>query len=240
MQVPSGTLKKELLEHLAKVPAFVQQLQFSVKNSTVGKAATFTKVDSVIQETKNLMNFVSKTVTSCLTCSSKVRLYDGNASSRATECNVTQCHAELPAAQTATPPNILSFLFFLIALPLDDTSDLIFASLYRSTILKCCPAPVASRPRAATARRATTTASRAWARGAAAHHPTRIYDSTGAAAQSRARAAETPDALVCLFYSFRVKVLIGQICRALGLVVQVPCSLMEGERLRSDARLAVI
>lgn len=43
-QVPSGTHKKELLEFLDKVPTFVQQLQFTVKNPTVGKAATFTKV----------------------------------------------------------------------------------------------------------------------------------------------------------------------------------------------------
>ncbi|RWS29502.1 alpha-catulin-like protein [Leptotrombidium deliense] len=73
-QVPSGPLKKELLEHLDKVPTFVQQLQFTVKNSTVGKAATFTKVDNVIQETKNLMTFVTKTVNSCLTCSSTYNL----------------------------------------------------------------------------------------------------------------------------------------------------------------------
>ncbi|XP_074598311.1 alpha-catenin related isoform X2 [Brevipalpus obovatus] len=70
-QVPSGPTKKELLDHLDKVPTFVQQLQFSVKNSTVGKAATYTKVDNVIKETKNLMNYVSKTVNSCLTCSSE-------------------------------------------------------------------------------------------------------------------------------------------------------------------------
>ncbi|KAH8041320.1 hypothetical protein HPB51_014601 [Rhipicephalus microplus] len=43
-QVPSGQHKKELLEFLDKVPTFVQQLQFTVKNPTVGKAATFTKV----------------------------------------------------------------------------------------------------------------------------------------------------------------------------------------------------
>ncbi|RWS04634.1 alpha-catulin-like protein, partial [Dinothrombium tinctorium] len=73
-QVPSGQMKKELLENLDKVPTFVQQLQFTVKNSTVGKAATFTKVDNVIQETKNLMTFVSKTVNSCLACSSKYNL----------------------------------------------------------------------------------------------------------------------------------------------------------------------
>ena len=71
-QVPSGIHKKELLEHLDKVPTFVQQLQFAVKNSTVGKAATFNKVDNVIQEVKNLMGYVAKTVDSCLICSAKV------------------------------------------------------------------------------------------------------------------------------------------------------------------------
>lgn len=73
-QVPSGTHKKELLEFLDKVPTFVQQLQFTVKNPTVGKAATFTKVDNVIQETKNLMNVISKVVTTCLVCATKYNL----------------------------------------------------------------------------------------------------------------------------------------------------------------------
>ncbi|KAL1427881.1 hypothetical protein MTO96_003212 [Rhipicephalus appendiculatus] len=73
-QVPTGQHKKELLEFLDKVPTFVQQLQFTVKNPTVGKAATFTKVDNVIQETKNLMNVISKVVTTCLVCATKYNL----------------------------------------------------------------------------------------------------------------------------------------------------------------------
>lgn len=72
LQVPSSTHKKELLEHLDRVPTYVQQLQFTVKNSTVGKAATFTKVDNVIHETKNLMNVISKVVTTCFVCATKV------------------------------------------------------------------------------------------------------------------------------------------------------------------------
>lgn len=36
-----------MLENLDRVPTFVQQLQFTVKNTTVGKAATFTKVSSL-------------------------------------------------------------------------------------------------------------------------------------------------------------------------------------------------
>ncbi|XP_015117019.1 alpha-catulin isoform X2 [Diachasma alloeum] len=73
-QVPGGTHKKDLLENLDRVPTYVQQLQFTVKNPTVGKAATFTKVDNVIQETKNLMNVISKVVTTCFECATKYNL----------------------------------------------------------------------------------------------------------------------------------------------------------------------
>lgn len=70
--MPAGTIKKELLEHLDKVPTYVQQLQFTVKEPTVGRAATFSKVDNVIQETKHLMNVISKVVTTCFDCANKV------------------------------------------------------------------------------------------------------------------------------------------------------------------------
>jgi hypothetical protein len=77
-QVPGGANKKELLENLDKVPTFVQRLQFTVKDHTVGKAATFTKVDNVIQETKNLMNVISKVVTTCFECATKVCIQIAN------------------------------------------------------------------------------------------------------------------------------------------------------------------
>ncbi|XP_021709124.1 alpha-catulin isoform X5 [Aedes aegypti] len=70
-QVPAGAPKKELLDHLDKVPTYVQTLQFTVKDPTVGKAATFVKVDHVIQETKNLMNVISKVVSTCFDCANK-------------------------------------------------------------------------------------------------------------------------------------------------------------------------
>jgi len=43
-----------------------------VKNPTVAKAATFTKVDNVIQENKVLMDVISKVVTTCFTHATKV------------------------------------------------------------------------------------------------------------------------------------------------------------------------
>ncbi|XP_062698469.1 alpha-catulin isoform X2 [Aedes albopictus] len=73
-QVPAGAPKKELLDHLDKVPTYVQTLQFTVKDPTVGKAATFVKVDHVIQETKNLMNVISKVVSTCFDCANKYKL----------------------------------------------------------------------------------------------------------------------------------------------------------------------
>lgn len=70
-----GANKKELLEQLDQIPTYVQQLQFTVKMPTVGKSATFTKVDSVINEVKTLMNVISKVVTTCFVCATKVSFY---------------------------------------------------------------------------------------------------------------------------------------------------------------------
>lgn len=70
--MPAGDSKKDLLDHLDKVPTYVQTLQFTVKEPTVGKAATFLKVDHVIKETKNLMNVINKVVTTCFDCANKV------------------------------------------------------------------------------------------------------------------------------------------------------------------------
>jgi uncharacterized protein involved in propanediol utilization len=71
-QVPQGAPKKELLAQLDGVPTHVQQLQYTVKISTVGKAATFNKVDAVITQTKSLMNVIAKVVSICFMCATKV------------------------------------------------------------------------------------------------------------------------------------------------------------------------
>jgi hypothetical protein len=75
-QVPGSAEKNDLLNVLEKIPVHCQQLQVLVKSPTVGKSATFNKVDSVIQETKNLMNEIAKLVTSCFVCATKVRLLE--------------------------------------------------------------------------------------------------------------------------------------------------------------------
>ncbi|XP_065342960.1 alpha-catulin isoform X1 [Cloeon dipterum] len=85
-QVPQGGPKKELLAQLDGVPTHVQQLQFTVKISTVGKAATFNKVDAVITQTKSLMNVIAKVVSTCFMCATKYNLdfrgLDGSGNSR--------------------------------------------------------------------------------------------------------------------------------------------------------------
>ncbi|XP_070066624.1 alpha-catulin isoform X1 [Drosophila virilis] len=73
-QVPASDNKKDLLSILDRVPTFVQALQFTVKDHTVGKAATFVKVDHVIRETKNLMNVINKVVSNCFECANKYKL----------------------------------------------------------------------------------------------------------------------------------------------------------------------
>ncbi|KRZ77240.1 Alpha-catulin [Trichinella papuae] len=73
-EVPGSAEKNELLQTLERIPTHCQQLQVLVKSPTVGKLATFNKVDSVIQETKNLMNEIAKLVTSCFVCATKFEI----------------------------------------------------------------------------------------------------------------------------------------------------------------------
>ncbi|KJH45286.1 hypothetical protein DICVIV_08662 [Dictyocaulus viviparus] len=70
-EVPGSAEKSELSTILERIPVHCQQLQVLVKSPTVGKSATFGKVDSVIQETKNLMNEIAKLVTSSFVCATK-------------------------------------------------------------------------------------------------------------------------------------------------------------------------
>ncbi|KAK6729817.1 hypothetical protein RB195_006709 [Necator americanus] len=73
-EVPGSAEKSELSGILEKIPVHCQQLQVLVKSPTVGKSATFGKVDSVIQETKNLMNEIAKLVTSSFVCATKYEI----------------------------------------------------------------------------------------------------------------------------------------------------------------------
>ena len=99
--MPQGANKKELLEYLDQIPTHVQQLQFAVKTPTVGKAATFTKVDNVIQDTKSAMNVISRVVNICFACASKV-------SARRLTCRGQRAAPGPPAARGRAIPRHFS------------------------------------------------------------------------------------------------------------------------------------
>ncbi|XP_033728818.1 alpha-catulin-like isoform X1 [Pecten maximus] len=73
-RVPLCVHREELLSHLDRIPSYCQQLQATLKSPTYGKSATFNKVDSAIQETKNLMNAIAKVVTTSFICATKYNI----------------------------------------------------------------------------------------------------------------------------------------------------------------------
>ncbi|XP_041375020.1 alpha-catulin-like [Gigantopelta aegis] len=73
-RVPNCIHKEELLAYLDRIPVFCQQLSLRLKAPTFGKTPTFNKVDSTIQETKNLMNIIAKVVTTCFICATKYNI----------------------------------------------------------------------------------------------------------------------------------------------------------------------
>lgn len=74
-QVPEGYLKDELVHLLERLPFNFKQLKNKLKQVTVGKTATFNKVDYVIQDTRDFMNLVAKIVTNCFLCTTKVSFF---------------------------------------------------------------------------------------------------------------------------------------------------------------------
>jgi hypothetical protein len=73
-QVPHGYLKQELVILVDRIPINFKQLKSKLKQVTIGKKATFNKVDCVIQETRDFMNLITKLVTSCFLCSTKYNI----------------------------------------------------------------------------------------------------------------------------------------------------------------------
>lgn len=57
--------KSSLLVEAERFPALCQQLQMTCRTPVHGKAATFTKVDTIIQETINMMTVLMKALSLC-------------------------------------------------------------------------------------------------------------------------------------------------------------------------------
>lgn len=72
LNIPNDDLKSYLTHLLEKLPLNLQQLKNKLKQQTIGKVATFNKVDLVIQETRDVMNLIAKLVTNCFLCTTRV------------------------------------------------------------------------------------------------------------------------------------------------------------------------
>ena len=72
--VPSGEDKRMLMAIADNVPKHCGQLQMLIQSKTVGKAATFTKVDSIISETRTITNLILRVVEICYSNAKKYNL----------------------------------------------------------------------------------------------------------------------------------------------------------------------
>ncbi|XP_038072422.1 alpha-catulin-like isoform X2 [Patiria miniata] len=70
-QVPECSLRTELSSLIDQIPSYCQQLLFITKSPTMGKVATFNKVDNTIQETQNLLSTISRIVPLSYTLAAK-------------------------------------------------------------------------------------------------------------------------------------------------------------------------
>lgn len=71
-RIPGGPVRADLSGQLDRLPARCQQLHNCLRQVSLGKAATFAKVDHVIQDVKDTMSLVTKLVTACFICNTKV------------------------------------------------------------------------------------------------------------------------------------------------------------------------
>ena len=78
--VPTGEDKRLLMALADNVPKHCHQLQMLIQSSTVGKAATFTKVDSIIKETRSIVNLIIRVIQMCYSHSKKYSLDFSNVS----------------------------------------------------------------------------------------------------------------------------------------------------------------
>lgn len=78
--VPSGEDKRSLMAIADDLPKHCHQLQMLIQTPIVGKAATFTKVDSIIKETKQIKVLTVKIVDVCFLNAEKYNLDFSNVS----------------------------------------------------------------------------------------------------------------------------------------------------------------
>jgi len=75
-QVPNKTSRQEILIQLEQIPLMCHQLKLKLKTPVSGKNSTFSKVDTVICQTRDLMNTVTRLCTTVFLCQSKYNIID--------------------------------------------------------------------------------------------------------------------------------------------------------------------
>ncbi|CAF1073113.1 unnamed protein product [Rotaria sordida] len=75
-QIPNKNARQDILTQLERIPLMCHQLKLKLKTSVSGKNSTFAKVDTVICETRDLMNAVTRLCTNVFVCQSKYNIVD--------------------------------------------------------------------------------------------------------------------------------------------------------------------
>ncbi|CAF2904911.1 unnamed protein product [Rotaria sp. Silwood2] len=75
-QIPNKNARQDILTQLERIPLMCHQLKLKLKTPVSGKNATFAKVDTVICETRDLMNVVTRLCTNVFVCQSKYNIVD--------------------------------------------------------------------------------------------------------------------------------------------------------------------
>ncbi len=78
--VPAGEDKRSLMATADHVPKHCHQMQMLIQSPTVGKAATFTKVDSIIKEARQIVLLVARVAHMCYANANKYNLDFSNVS----------------------------------------------------------------------------------------------------------------------------------------------------------------
>ncbi|CAF3642728.1 unnamed protein product [Rotaria socialis] len=75
-QIPNKNARQDILTQLERIPLMCHQLKLKLKTPVSGKNSTFSKVDTVICETRDLMNAVARLCTNVFVCQSKYNIVD--------------------------------------------------------------------------------------------------------------------------------------------------------------------
>ncbi|CAF1259271.1 unnamed protein product [Rotaria magnacalcarata] len=75
-QIPNKNARQDILTQLERIPLMCHQLKLKLKTPVSGKISTFSKVDTVICETRDLMNAVARLCTNVFVCQSKYSIVD--------------------------------------------------------------------------------------------------------------------------------------------------------------------